>query len=456
MLRAGASVKESIVAANPRQPMANEKPAVSHHAPTSRRPKIYWRFVVLGCIVGLLIYCNDYRPDTIELATAPYRFSSLLWELGHLPDKWTQRWVKSPRVFFADSSRERRLTEVEEFFADGLRLRSIDRILVEVEAQKPLTAQAAAELVWLREEQSRLRERQARLRLGVEETLEAAIADTLQSLGFQAWTGVFPPVDTVLIGSPTVLVTSPRDRIVRQDNVILDTGLTGDQRAQVESRVEAQTELSALVVNTGGIAFYPSITLPDAGLDFALEVVAHEWVHQWLWFRPLGRRYFEGGDITAINETVSDIAGREIGEMARRRLESTPPPDTTQPDVPQTESEQRPAAEPPRFDFQKEMHETRTRVDALLSAGDVSAAEAYMEERRRAFVANGYPIRRLNQAYFAFHGTYATTGAAGVNIIGQQVEELRRRSSSLGEFLRAAAEIKDPAQLSNLVSGPVR
>jgi hypothetical protein len=79
-----------------------------------------------------------------------------------------------------------------------------------------------------------------------------------------------------------------------------------------------------------------------------------------------------------------------------------------------------------------------------------------MEERRRAFVANGYPIRRLNQAYFAFHGTYATTGAAGVNIIGQQVEELRRRSSSLGEFLRTAAEIKDPAQLSNLVSGPVR
>ena len=74
-----------------------------------------------------------------------------------------------------------------------------------------------------------------------------------------------------------------------------------------------------------------------------------------------------------------------------------------------------------------------------------------MEERRQIFVANGYLIRRLNQAYFAFHGTYATTGAAGVSIVGQQVEELRRRSPTLGHFIRAAAEISNPADLSNLL-----
>ena len=74
-----------------------------------------------------------------------------------------------------------------------------------------------------------------------------------------------------------------------------------------------------------------------------------------------------------------------------------------------------------------------------------------MEERRRIFVDNGYLIRRLNQAYFAFHGTYATTGAAGVSIVGRQVEELRRRSPTLGRFIRTAAEIGNPADLSDLL-----
>ena len=93
------------------------------------------------------------------------------------------------------------------------------------------------------------------------------------------------------------------------------------------------------------------------------------------------------------------------------------------------------------------MRTTRLRVDELLAAGKVEEAEAYMEERRREFVANGYRLRRLNQAYFAFHGTYATSGAAGVSVIGQQTEELRRRSASLGDFLRTAAEFTSVADL---------
>ena len=74
-----------------------------------------------------------------------------------------------------------------------------------------------------------------------------------------------------------------------------------------------------------------------------------------------------------------------------------------------------------------------------------------MEERRQVFVSNGYYIRRLNQAYFAFHGTYATTGAAGVSVIGAQVAELRRRSGSVAEFLRTAAGIASAGDLAALV-----
>jgi hypothetical protein len=61
-----------------------------------------------------------------------------------------------------------------------------------------------------------------------------------------------------------------------------------------------------------------------------------------------------------------------------------------------------------------------------------------MEQRRRWLAGNGHHIRKLNQAYFAFHGSYAT-GAGSVSPIGQQLQDLRRESASVAEFLRVAA-----------------
>ena len=434
--------------------MPEKKRQIPDRGRPNRRLKVRWRLVVLAAIVGWLVYFDDYRPDAIGLATAPYRFSAVTWEFGNLPDKWLRRIWDGPMILLKGKNHDRRMADVAEYFALGMRLREIDRDLIRLASQEFPPPKTGREVSLLRNEQTRLRARQSHLRPGVEETVESAIADTLKSLGFQAWTGVFPPVDTVLTGSPTVLVTSPRDRIARLDDVILRTGLTNQQRERIETGVESETGLSALVVNTGGIAFYPSITLPDAGLDFALEVVAHEWVHQWLWFRPLGKRYFEGGDMTAINETVANIAGHEIAELTLSRLKGTAPEQITYPGRAHTESQHDVAADPSAFDFQEEMRTTRVKVDELLASGDVDAAEKYMEERRREFVQNGYLLRRLNQAYFAFHGTYATTGAAGVSVVGQQVVELRRRSPTLEHFLRAAAEITRPEDLANVLAGP--
>ena len=248
-----------------------------------------------------------------------------------------------------------------------------------------------------------------------------------------------------------MLILSPRERIERLDGAILQTGLTGDEREQIESRAETSTDWSALVVNTGGIAFYPSIARNDAGLDFALETIAHEWVHHWLWFRPLGRRYFESGELATLNETVATIAGLEIGRLARHRLDGTGPPPLAHLNSALGDGERSGIKEPDRFDFQSEMRATRVRVDELLAAGDIDGAEEYMEDRRLVFVSEGYAIRKLNQAFFAFHGTYATTGAAGVNVIGEQMTELRRRSSSLEEFLRTAAEITSAEELAELL-----
>jgi hypothetical protein len=64
-----------------------------------------------------------------------------------------------------------------------------------------------------------------------------------------------------------------------------------------------------------------------------------------------------------------------------------------------------------------------------------------MERRRERLVEHGYIIRRLNQAYFAFHGAYADSpqGAAGADPVGEAVRELWARSESPAAFLRRMA-----------------
>ena len=75
--------------------------------------------------------------------------------------------------------------------------------------------------------------------------------------------------------------------------------------------------------------------------------------------------------------------------------------------TPVDESASQPGTSPPPFDFNAEMHQTRVIVDRLLAQGKIDDAESYMEQRRVFFWENGYHIRKLNQAYFAFYGAYA-------------------------------------------------
>jgi hypothetical protein len=89
------------------------------------------------------------------------------------------------------------------------------------------------------------------------------------------------------------------------------------------------------------------------------------------------------------------------------------------------------------------------KVDALLAEGKIAEAEAYMEERRRFFWEHGYRIRRLNQAYFAFHGAYADQpqGPAGEDPIGAAVRELWRLVGAPARFLRLMAWMDSVADL---------
>ncbi len=189
------------------------------------------------------------------------------------------------------------------------------------------------------------------------------------------------------------------------------------------------------------------MVVDQAPLAWVLNTVAHEWVHNYLTFFPLGFNYNTSPEITTLNETVADIVGDEIGDRVLRRYY----PDQVPPEPAPSPNPQSPTPNPPAFDFRAEMRTTRLEVDRLLGEGKVVQAELYMEARRLVFVENGYNLRVLNQGYFAFHGSYGT-GAASSSPIGPLLQKLRGQIPDLHAFLVTVRGIKSQAEIEALLN----
>ncbi len=113
--------------------------------------------------------------------------------------------------------------------------------------------------------------------------------------------------------------------------------------------------------------------------------------------------------------------------------------------------EKRPPS-PPAFDYAQEMRQLRTQVDALLKQGKVTEAEQLMDKTRLVFVAHGYAIREINQAFFAFRGTYGDTPESS-NPLGPLLQQLFRKEGSVGAFLHAMQNVTRPGQVRALEGG---
>lgn len=253
---------------------------------------------------------------------------------------------------------------------------------------------------------------------------------------------------------PWALIVSPRD-VIRQDaNISLEVDLTVEDHVVLEEEIAAGLDVSTLVVPVGGVGTYPSMIAQTTNINWLMDVVSHEWVHNYLTLNPLGVRYGASPEMRTINETTANIAGDEIGAavIAEFFPELVPPPPPESDGVPQHQPEPDPLA----FDFRAEMNETRVNADALLAEGKIEEAETYMEARREFLWENGYRIRKLNQAYFAFYGAYADQpgGSAGADPVGAAVRELRTQTASLGQFLQVIASVRSFEQLLDLVGTP--
>jgi hypothetical protein len=248
---------------------------------------------------------------------------------------------------------------------------------------------------------------------------------------------------------PRVLVTSSRGKIELKSDDLLTPGLSPDTVEAIEHDAEADGSRSALIVQTGAVATYPAVIGNLDGYHDVIGTVSHEWTHQYLAFYPLGARYFSGAELRTLNETAASISGdalealyfEKYGELDLSASDPEPATPTPAPGAPI----------PVPFDLTTEMRALRAQVEALLAAGEVNEAETLMNVNREEFAAHGYFIRKLNQAFFAFYGFYAT-GPGSIDPIGPKMQQLFDETGSEGEFLRRVRGVTSVAELDALLA----
>jgi len=299
--------------------------------------------------------------------------------------------------------------------------------------------------------------RQGELTPLAEAVLQEQVTQILAEAGL---TALGQPVPNVWYHStplPMALIVSPRDRIEQIANISINTDLTVDEQAALEANIDQGLNTSSLVVNVGGVGVYPTMVMRTTNLKWTLNTIAHEWIHNYLALRPLGFLYANTPELRTMNETTAAIAGDEIGALVIKRfypeLTNASPLTVSLISAPFERPNPGDFLRSP-FDFRAAMRETRITADALLAEGKIEEAEAYMEKRRLTFLKNGYLLRKLNQAYFAFYGAYADEpgGAAGEDPVGPAVRALRAQSESLADFVNTMSWMWKYEQLQEAVN----
>lgn len=394
------------------------------------RPELWdrgWLFAAItiaSCILGALVVSLVIpMPDEDD-------FNAVRWEIRHVPGKWLYLTGEFFRGGLSEAEKDERLGRF---------------LLVSQEIGRVESAFADGDGETLR---ALLDERDG-LENDVEAIIEGRLTRLLEEAGLESslplfpsarW--VFPPVDVEFDEPPRSLSISPRVRIELIERRPLRPGLSLDEAVAREAEVERADNVSALVGPLAGIATYPATARPVGDYYALIATVAHEWVHNYLFFKPLGGRYYDSVELRTLNETVADIAGQAL---AARFVERYPVP-------PQIASQLAPPPAPD-IDVDAVLRELRRDVESLLTAGQIETAEALMEERRLELAEQGVVFRRINQAFFAARGIYATTPGS-VDPIGVKLVALYQQSGDVGMFLRETAGLTSEADLDALLATP--
>ena len=397
---------------------------------------------VISILVVLVIVGGSDTPrfkgdtDRTRVYTREIEFDYPNWVWNAAWLKIEQVAIQSPYTFDRGSSRE----IVFEYLRITQNLIQTEYRIEQIYADPNVTDKETASAL-LRSQRDEFRARQEQLAPFTESILQSQISEMLANENLTTFGQPLPPVLYHNSPTPLALIVSKRDKIEQIANISILPTLTINDQVALEDEVSKSLDVSTLVVEIGGVGVYPTMVMETTDLPWLLSTVAHEWTHNYLNVRPLGLNYSTTAELRTMNETTANIVGDEIGHLVLQNdypqfLASKPDPNLISLNLHFIPSNG--LDDPPPFDFRAEMRETRVHADELLSQGKIEEAEAYMEQRRQVFWQNGYLIRKLNQAYFAFHGAYADQpgGASGADPVGEAVRSLRAESPTLASFVK--------------------
>ena len=411
--------------------------------------------ILLFILAAMTGYSNPSLTNPIEKVRAYTRsleFDYVEWIANAAIIKLRTASLNLP--YTLDSSEQKRI--VMEYFAITQSILEKENELSRLYADASITdKEKATEAV--REELEKLYERQNKIAPLAEAILQDQISQVLAEIHLTAAGQPIPNVWYHSTPLPMAMIVSPRDHIEQTANISVDTDLTVDDQVKLEDDITQGLNVSTLIVQIGGIGVYPTMVMRTTNMPWVLNTIAHEWIHNYLTLRPLGLLYSETPELRTMNETAASIAGDEIGALVIEKfypeLKPAAFPNLNLISLAFDRPDPGTLTRPP-FDFRAQMHETRIHADELLAQGKIDEAEAYMEARRQVFLKNGYLLRKINQAYFAFHGAYADSpgGAAGEDPVGPAVRTLRAQSDSLADFIKTMAWMWSFEQLQEAIS----
>jgi hypothetical protein len=389
--------------------------------------------------------------DRVRSFTRQIEFDYPTWVWNAAWIKFEQGAVGLPYLFDRGTNKE----IVIEYLHTTQNLMQAEQQVEKIFADPTITDKESASN-YVRSQRDELIARQNSLAPLAEATLQSQISNSLAELGLTTSGQPIPPVLYHMSSTPLALIVSPRNVIQQTANVSVLPTLTLDDQIKLEDEVTKSLDVSTLVVPIGGVGVYPTLITETTDLRWLLSTISHEWTHNYLNLRPLGLNYSTTPELRTMNETTANLSGEEVGHLVLEKyypelLQSSS--SRTLISINQATLPSNKLDDPPPFDFRAEMHETRVTADKLLAEGKIDEAESYMEKRRQVFWDNGYLIRKLNQAYFAFHGAYADVpgGAAGEDPVGPAVRALRAQSSSLADFINTIAWMTSFQQLQQAI-----
>lgn len=411
-----------------------------------------WRKILIVSLVLLAVVQSSVPviatfEDRVKVFTRADEYDYSVWTLDAMLIKFRQAATGLANYLSVDEQRATVLSYIE-------LVRRLDQLQGQISLvfTDPNISRPEIEAKDLLIQQAQLNALRKKLGPIAESVIQQQVSAIIAELGLSVAGQPFPPVLYHVTPLPVNLIVSPRN-VIRQDaSISLQPALSLEAISDLENSVEKNLNVSSLVVPVGGIGNYPTMVMSSSDLGWQIEVVGHEWIHNYLEFQPLGSHYDTSPELRTMNETTANIAGKEISlAVLKKYYPELAPAPVLHPSETQSAPETHIQLE--EFSFQKEMHKTRLRVDELLAAGKITEAEDYMETERKILWEHGYQIRRLNQAYFAFYGAYADVpgGAAGMDPVGPAVILLRSKSKSLADFIHRIAAMSTFQQLQTAI-----